>query len=782
MSTFEQSRHLFEQTHFTIIEIDLPSVTGECTFAGGDGFGTPLTCDQSSDGTTTYKFTQSDAPLLPESGILRLVKSISETPAKLNSGRGLSSRGTGSIKLFDITGKDPNPDAPAVTDEIKNQGGYLAKLAARNVLTNKPLRIKNYRLEVDGSIDLLNGAQTRHYIIDSFDPMKSGEWSISFKDELSRVNIDETVWPLPLEGFLISDITDVQTTFDVDPNVTYLIGDTIRIGDELMKITGVANIGTGTASITVQTRGTNIVYTNTLSTTGRDNHSLGDEIFVCEVSDDERIDILLARILTDIGIDASYIPTAAWADEIQLWHPNSLINTIWIESLDTFEALEQILTYFMIDMWFDPVDRLIKLSAISVWQQSQASLVEGNQIDFESISKKKEETLRATRALAIYDKRRLTENDSIENYNKASLFARLELEDSDLFGEAKTKKFEPSTLISKDSASLLTNRWVNRYSDPFSFSWTTQERKLDFATGDVVDIQDLTTVDFAGLPVNTARAQVTSVRPSYTKFGREYKVTALSYEPLFATGSEIIISAELITSGINLYVDYAGAPSAVVDLTFIIDGTKIGSSSNSIPAIRAGAFASGSKITIILVNGADLQAAGGTGGKGGGGFYEFDSGGGEWTSIEPKDGTFGGTVYDAEGVTTDIYLSGPAPAANVEYQTADGYLRAPSGGAGGFTAFLTEPTSLSYPGNGGDGGTGNSSGLGGQGGTISVINQTKTGDTGAIGALTGPFGVDGANNNAIGGKAGKGVINGGAVVTFYGDTSTRYINGRGDYV
>ena len=64
-----------------------------------------------------------------------------------------------------------------------------------------------------------------------------------------------------------------------------------------------------------------------------------------------------------------------------------------------------------------------------------------------NISKKKEETLRATRALAIYDKRRLTENDSIENYNKASLFARLELENSDLIDKKVIKRATESTLI-----------------------------------------------------------------------------------------------------------------------------------------------------------------------------------------------------------------------------------------------------------------------------------------------------------------------------------------------
>ena len=42
MSTFEDSRSLFEQYHFTVVEIDLPVVEGTCTVSGEPGFGTPL--------------------------------------------------------------------------------------------------------------------------------------------------------------------------------------------------------------------------------------------------------------------------------------------------------------------------------------------------------------------------------------------------------------------------------------------------------------------------------------------------------------------------------------------------------------------------------------------------------------------------------------------------------------------------------------------------------------------------------------------------------------------
>ena len=599
MSTFEETKGEFQQEHFTIVEVDLPVVNGVCTISGQPGYGTPLSCDQPSNGTRTYKFTTISAPLLPESDIFRCIKSITETPTKLMSGRGLASRGTLNITFIDFENKDPNPLSPAVLEEGAGLGTFFGKLNARQVFENKNVRIKNYRVQDNGIIDLTNGAETRHYIAESFDSAKAGTWALKGKDELSKANADESQWPIPLEGFLRTDVDDVVLTFPVDANILYNVGDTIRIGDELIKISSVANIGTASATVTTAGRGIDIVYTNTLSKTQKDDHSAGDEVYLCQVSDNERIDDLLETICLDIGIDAARIPKADWTAEVNEWHPTTRVNTIWIESLDSMEALGRILTEYMIDMWFDPVDREVKISAISPWQKSTGALNEGNQIDFNSVSRKEMEQLRVTRAAIVYDKRFLASADSIENYKKASLFKRTELEVDALFGKPKLKRFGNTFLLDKDSADLLVNRTVNRYSNPFEFSFMTQERKLDFKVGDVKDLRTSLNVGFNGLQSSIARAQITSIKPMYKNYGREYKVTALSYEPVFEDNSEVVITGNV--SDVNLFIQFAGAPSQAVNITFVLDGVNSGSSTSIIPAIKAGAFPTGSKITIILV-------------------------------------------------------------------------------------------------------------------------------------------------------------------------------------
>jgi len=353
------------------------------------------------------------------------------------------------------------------------------------------------------------------------------------------------------------------------------------------------------------------------------------------------------------------------------------------------------------------------------------------------------------------------------------LFRRTELEGDDFWGEPKTKRFDFNKLLDKDSADLLVNRYVNRFIDPDEYVWKTPERKLNFKVGNVVDIFSSAKVGFNGLPTGGAtRGQVTSIQPIYKNEGREYKVTALSYEPTFSDNSEIVITGNI--SDINLYNQYAGAPSQPITITFILDGAVSSSTAQNIPSIRSGAFPAGSKIILILANGADLMAKGGDGGIGGG-IFVLESPD-VVIATDPTDGFPGGTVIDAEGVDMDIYFSGATPSA--AYPTANGFIRAPSGGDGGFDANVVTETS----GNGGDGGDGRFLGSGGNSGlTDGSSSPGQNGENGTDNPATGSYGQNGAGNGATGGGKGSGVVDNGATVVFFGSDANRYINGNGDH-
>ncbi|HHZ70963.1 MAG TPA: hypothetical protein EYN54_11950, partial [Methylococcaceae bacterium] len=698
MSTFLATQGMRVQRHFEVFEIDLPVITGTCTLGSSDGFGTPLTCDQAwTNEYKTYYFTNENAPILPSiSGepIYRCMTAIKENTTELKPGDGLSARGSLSITFNDFDKQDPNIGTAGVTTAVKNQGTFFGKLNARQIFENKDVRLKLYRVEADGSVDLANGAETRHYTANAFklNP-KSGKWTLDCKDVIAVANLNDKSWPINTGGVLRLDIDDSVTAIPVDGDTDYSSAVFVRYGDEISKIVSVSNNLTPTATLNVTTRGGDLfapVSAVLLTETSASSHSAGDEVFICDLSDDETGDLLLARILTDSDLDASLIPVVEWAAEWAEWHASDVINTLHTESESVNTVLNRILTGFLMDLWFSTTDNLVKLSAISVWKESTATLTEGKEINAYTINKTPKESIRASRALVVYDKRDLSFSDDTPSYKKASQFADNTLISDALFSKHKDKQFDNNFLLTEDAANLLTQRYVSRFKfTPFIRPFKTEERVLTFKTGDVVDL--VTSVDQAadGLPSGNIRAQILKINPRYEKDGRIYDITTMSYEAAFNSGSEIVLNEPL--GSVNLYI-LAGAPSQSVDLTFILDGTY----SQGATAIRAGAFAAGSKLTIIMVNGFDGQANGGDGGNGDipifvDPVYIY--------TTPPSDGTDGGIVYDAQGVDTDIYFSGATT--SVTYPVADGYIRAPSGGDGGFTHIINGDL-----GDGGDGGDG----------------------------------------------------------------------------
>ena len=768
MSTFEETRSMQSQQHFEVIEFDIPILPAS----------DPVVYK-------TLKFTTANAPVLPNGEIYRCIKSISENTTEIQSGKGLASRGKLTLTFNDFKG-DPNKGEDFVTDEVYNSGTFFGKLYARQYMTNNEIRVKLYRVEPDGSIDLVNGAQTRYYLIDKL--ISSGNsWQITGKDELSAANVNEKLFPPAQAGILRQDIDDQVTTIPVDSSTDYSQAQVIVIGDEFMGVTGVNdNMGTN-ASLTVNVRGSSIFGASSgklLTKTDTDDHSGGDSVFICYISDDQKINEFLEDVLISSDVPSDLIPSQAWSDEVNVWHPDDKINTIWYKSEDVNEVLSTVLTDFLIDIVFDPEQRLINMFAISVWKESASTITEGEQINFDTVKFTDAETERASRALVIYDKKYLGRSDDTENFAKASTFSIDELASELKYGEHKDKQFDNSRLLSKDSADLLTQRYVSRFGDrPRNISWETSENKLDFNVGDVVDLRVFGLQDSLGVTSSNSRAQITKINPKYTKHGRVYNVKSSTFEVQAESGSAYTITGNLSDNW--SFYGYAGNPVNAVELTYIFDGNQIFSTLEGNTSAKLGNFVTGSTINIILINGADWQSIGGRGGSGESIFWEADPGasGGAWRSegyaSSPSNG---GTCFSAtNGVNVNIYLEG-----DIDGYTANGTLRAPSGGSGGFQAqgniFIENGM---FTGDGGGAGIGNNVGTGGLAGYKYNSNLSQVGNNGFIGSLL--HGIDGQPNDQNEfGLAGKAIESNGGIITVYGGTSlapdgfARLINGSGD--
>ncbi len=795
MASFEGNRAQRIQQHFEVLEIDLPVITGACTIGSQDGYGTPLSCDQEWGGEyKTYYFTNVNAPILPNSPY-RCIKNISEKSAVIKPTEGLAGRGSLSVTFEDFTGQDPNINAPAVNATVKNQGTFFGKLAARQVFDNKEVRLKLYRLDEDGSINLdeADVSQTRHYSAESFEDNGKGTWRINCTDALSVANLGEKNFPLPTNSYLRQDTTDAATVLQVDGGTTYTTGDVIRIGDEFLRVTGIDTSNPSDHKIQVATRGSDIVGSvsgEILTTTEAKEHKSGDSIFICHVSDNETIDELIKKILISADIDPSLIPSNEWLNEVTEWHNFTRINTLFTETESVNEVLKKILNGFLMDLWFDVSENKVKLSAINVWKQSSRVLVEGVEINAATISKRPQAELRASRALVVYDKENLADNDDTASYKKGAQYADSSIIGADIFGEHKDRTFENNTLINKESAEQLVTRYVSRFKYmPFLRSFTTDERYLNYKLGDVVDIQSTVDQGFAGENSKNIRAQIVKINPKYGNTGRVYKVDAMTYDAAFNNNTERILTSPQANTSLW---GAAGNPSEAMDITFILN-TYAGSPTGA-PSIYAGDFAHGSKITIIMVDGYTAKGKGGDGGAGGDGGFPYNN------SIQPafhgKDGVAGGVVYDAQNVNTDIYLSGETPSTTYPY--ANGYLLAPNGGNGGNAAqqeFTTGTPHEFWPNHGGDGGNGREVGIGGATGAGSnpILDGQPPSEHGSIeddGTGWGVAGVAGVStssnvgtaNGGAAGAAGKGIVTGSATVRIFGSSAARFVNGNGDAV
>jgi len=826
--SFATNALALNQEHFTVVELSLPSFlsTDTCTLAdyegdffnfitsnnevfytsenrefkvlNDDGYYTPLTCDQAYVGTRkqSYYFGTENVPVQygrpptssPPVGtydiqepIHPVIISVSETVTELQPGKGLSIQGSATIVFRDFVG-DPGP---VTTSPF---GTYFGKLNARNILTNKVIEIRQNHVQGD-NIYTLGDEQIRFYYIESFKQNANGTWTMNCKDLMALLDFDKTQFPKPTGGSLRTAINNTTTTIPVDALTDWSQTSTpyvIRVGDELMKVLSVANNQTATAALTVATRNGQITFdspTILLSRTEFDEHDLGDAVQICYTSHDQDIDEFLEAVFLDAGFSSSNLPTSDWATEIDEWHPNDKINMIWHEPTASRDVVNQVCTNFLLDMWYDPVATDVKLSAISVWQESGALVEEGKQINQNTFRIVPQDKMRFSRAFISYNKPYKVRNDDIENYRAISVNINAAPESNGQYEEPKTKEFKSSPIIGSNAAALLTQRTTARFGyTPEMYTWETEEKFLNYSTGDIVDITTSARQGFDGRP-STVRGQILSVQPVYD-IGRKYRTKALTYEAAFTTGATFTINEN--SNNINLHT-FVGAPSSVVNVTIVVDGATITSNNALSPAVIAGGFAPGSVITLIFINNAQFQSAGGIGGAGG--FCAIEYAPASVINAPGGAGGSGGTVYAAQGIETNIYLGG-----TIDTYTALGTLYAPGGGGGGEDGQGTAP-STAIGGDGGGGGAGNIFGAGGTGGTAVNGTSNTPGNPGSAGTITGTggasggsgagaggaWGQPGADGDGSGGAAGRGITKSGAVVNVYtSGNSGRFINGIGD--
>lgn len=790
----EQSSYSSE--HFETFEIIMPYVNGVCTIPEGvswtQGYHTPLTCVEPSNDFITYYFGSENVPIgFFEQGnfkpIYRQIKTISEVTPEIKPAGGLASRGALKIVFNDFEGDS----GPVNTTD---KGTYFQKFLARNIFSGRTCTIKRW-VRINGVNSLVSSSV---YVSESMTSTSSGDYVLQCKSQLEYTYKDSTQFPEPTGARLRLDVDNSVTKIPVNRSeFNWIAGIVIRIGDELMQVSSYDDL---LQELTVLARGSSIVGTSiTLSTTEADSHSEGDDIQVCWVSNDESISSFISTILTLSGIPSSYINEAAWQSEFDDYWADSKLNMIWSEPESVSSILELLSKDYMLDIWEEATTPAsIKLSAVSAWKETSLSIFTGRQITQDTLRVSPKPEMRSSRSYIYYDKENKTDNEDRGNYKKLSLNIDTTYEGVDFYGTKKEADLGSSPILDTNDASLRTQRQTARFNlSPVAYEWEGEEKYLNYSVGDIVEFTNRDITDAQGDQLKV-RAQITSLTPKYKYkgVGRGYKIKALTYTPAIITGgggsfTKIVSGATL--SEVDIHNDYADRTNSVVDFTLILDNCTVVGDDNVNPSIRNGTFSSGSSVTIILVNGTDWQSYGGEGGRGA-----------AWESVDTNPITYvktidagtgesGGVCFNADGVPTNIYLSGAT--GNASYPTALGSIKAGGGGGNGSDGnpylFPVAPENV---GDGGGGGAGNISGVGGAAGVINYAffgnvfgEQGNSGSSnGTGGAATGTalsggdWGKSGGAFSGVSGAAGSGIIKSGADVFVFGSTPTNFINGNGD--
>jgi len=587
---------------------------------------------------------------------------------------------------------------------FSDNGSFFGKLLARNILDGKQLKVYNYAIADGVSYEI----STAIYFIES-SQLSGNQFKITGKDALKDIEKFNEQFPTPSTITLTADITESQLTIPVTETTGLAAIDRVIIGEEIIRIDSLtAN------SITCTARGADQIGTGgiLLYRTTAEAHDSGDTVQLCYVMNAYPLANMLTTIYNHVGLSA-YVDFTQWNNEITEWNSSALLYGIFTEPAPAIDLINQMLEVYMVDMWLNQSTQKVVVSAVSAWKESIRTLSEVN--DIQNLKVKTQPNQRYSRAYITHRKPYQALSDDKNNYKKYTVYTDTASESSDLYGDVSMYEFDPCRFISDSSSTILASRFVQRFNEPpKEISFNIEERKLSGTSlGDVVDIISRD----SQLPDGTEyggkiTAQITQLKPVVNGIGRYYAAKALSYIPLIDTGGgPLVIFISGTVFDLNLY-DRAGAPASAVDVTFVLQGATIGSSSSQY-AMRAGNFASGSTVKIIATAGTKWAAKGGLGGTGGTGVPGDSS------------GQVGSDSYQSDSITTQIYLNYGV----VDTYTTDGELYAAGGGGG---CVIQDGTGTGRTLLNGGGGSGIPGGLGG----VTPPSATYTPTNGSNGSFS----------------------------------------------
>ena len=490
----------------TLVQIDQDLCTrtygvGLCTASGTvKCYNTRKTCQVPSAydrGTLTLTFCKPNTVQPKDQNWIPLVDSVSTAPTKLNPATGnldnsaLGERGVLTVSFTDAPHTDFIVDPYLSTRPFDplERGTFWSKWLARNPYYQNRL-VRLYEGYVG---DTLGQMKVRHYLMDSLvGPDSSQRVRLVAKDPLKLSEKERAQIPNASTGLLQLNIDQTQTTFTVYKALLadYPASGTIRIDDEIMTYTG-RTISSGIITFTGVTR----AQYGTIAA----GHSLDTLVQVCVVYLDKVLWQGVKELLVDwAGVDSSYINDTDWQNEYTTYLAQFNFSIVLSEPISVFDALNQLSQQLPFYIYWDDRANTIRFKAVRYYSGSFPVIDESDIIE-NSFSTTTNPRDRISQVW-VYNTPKNWADDKRSNYRNVEINANLELESRDLYDEKKIRIIE-GRWITPAQAFNLTSRLIRaNYDNPLYVKLRLDAKDRDLWTGDVVDIQHRSIVDFYGEP------------------------------------------------------------------------------------------------------------------------------------------------------------------------------------------------------------------------------------------------------------------------------------------
>ena len=549
-----------------IVEIDIDFCTltygtGSCTAVLGTDsqrkcFNSWNTCPVKTSfvkGSLTLRFINSRSNLPIDGNIyFPTLDSVSAFSSSVNIAGSnpklgqLGKRGKVTVQLQDFPYHDRYTDKYADErvsgDAQVDEGGYnpvdrgtfWTKFKKRHPnYAGRPLRVKNAYILEDGTLSV---EQTRHFIItDLVGPSDNNSVTLEAKDILSLAEKQAAVAPKASNGQLASDITTANSiSFDLTP---------AGIGDDEYPASGYAAMGRELVQYTRSSDTITLTARGEESTEAKE-HKTGATFQQALRYTNQNIDDVVTDLLTNYtSIDPTFIPSADYAAEIDVWAPNVLINTTIVKPTSVAELLGE-MSVLGTSIWWDDVAQEVKLAQNKPLDFQQVPTAISDDDSIKAIDQKDRDEERITQ-VHFYS----VQTDPFggvkdkSNYDRINVTLDPDAQNVNNYNETRIREVFCRWLnVGNDIAvNLASSRLLKRFnSAPIYTTITLDAKDISIGLFDILNVTSRVITDGAGKPL-ASKLQV--VEKTETRSGHEVKIVAQSYNYPDARGFIMVNTA-----------------------------------------------------------------------------------------------------------------------------------------------------------------------------------------------------------------------------------------------